>query len=253
MFNLSFNLLEVLENIGDFEVTVDEGFVHLQRKTPYDNDWKMSFRHYRSNYYFVSEFDKYALSYSPLEKFNEYKLCLEDKISSEQLKAAKKDIFWRGGLLRKLCELLDIEIEHLAALEQNQKLNNPLSEKLISTLKVNGIRLLSLRECSQYKGVKGSFISVVLRCFAHSDKDYLINVTFDDKCQSKNHIFRNYRFNVRFRAEALGNTARYSRYDLIEAYRVNPADALKMLSVLESQNAQLQLVAEQIDAVYNDK
>jgi hypothetical protein len=40
---------------------------------------------------------------------------------------------------------------------------------------------------------------------------------------------------------------------LIEAYRVNPADALKMLSVLESQNAQLQLVAEQIDAVYNDK
>lgn len=253
MFNLSSNLLEVLEDIGNFEVLVDESFVHLQRKTPYNNDWSMSFRHYCSNYYFVSEFDKYALSYSPQERFNEYKLCLEDKISEEQLKAAKKDIFWRGGLLRKLCELLDIEIEHLAALEQNQKLNNPLSEKLISILKVNGIRLVSMYECQEYRGVKGSFISVVLRCFAHSDDDYLVTVIFDDKCQSKNKVFRNYRFNVRFRDEALVDTARYSRYDLIEAYRVNPADALKMLSVLESQNAQLQLVAEQIDAVYNDK
>ncbi len=253
MLNLSSNLLEVLEDIGNFKVLVDESFVHLQRKTPYNNDWRISFRHYCSNYHFVSEFDKYALSYSPQERFNEYKLCLEDKISEEQLKAAKKDIFWRGGLLRKLCELLDIEIEHLAALEQNQKLNNPLSEKLISTLKVNGIRLVSMYECQEYRGVKGSFISVVLRCFAHSDDDYLVNITFDDKCQSKNHVFRNYRFNVRFRTEALGNVARYSRYDLIEAYRVNPADALKMLSVLASQNAQLQFVAEQIDAVYNDK
>lgn len=61
----------------------------------------------------------------------------------------------------------------------------------------------------------------------------------------------NYRFNCRFRKEVLDKTAKYTRGDLIQAYRENPQEALKMLSVLESQNAALQIVADKIDAVYN--
>lgn len=251
MFNLNEALLSVLKNVGRFSVTIDKYYVTLQRETPFNREWKISLAHNNSDSGFVSTFEEYTDYFSPQEEFDAFNLFSKEKLSEVELSLVKEDMFWRGRQLHDLSGLLDMELSQIYAIENNKKMNSPLPKEIIQILNDSGIRVVNLFQNTEYNGEKGIFTSAILRCFAYQENNYLVNVTFDDRSLSLNHVYRNYSFNCRFRKEVLDKTAKYTRGDLIQAYRENPQEALKMLSVLESQNAALQIVADKIDAVYN--
>ena len=246
------SIIKCLEK-GGFKVTTDKDSVSLKCSTYLD--WELKFSS-RNDYDFVEEFEEYADHYSPQEEYKAYKYYHSESIDDDELPLIKEDFLIRGRMMRVLCCMLETEMSQIFALKDNRRVNSPLSDEVIKVLNDNDIKIVSIYDLTtQCDNVKGVFTNVVLQAFAskQTTDGYLITVKFSNnpKFCHLDRMQRSFAFNYMFRKEACCGTARYSRWDLVEAFREDKVKALKMLALLESQNAQLQVIADRIDAVYS--
>lgn len=252
-FVLDENVQSILEDIGDFNVEVNDKNVTLESLTDAGEDWYFEIPHEQSTFYFIQAFRQYAEEF---DVEDEFRLLYEgnapgtpDAITLYQDQEEKKK------LLDEVAKHLKYQQKQIEALsyQTNSQIKNPIPNHFVGFLNDNDIVITTLHEEDSYKDkydsvINEKFTYCSLAMFVSSEETYNISFKFNNSYIPEGLDYVRYSFERQF-AEATLNKYAFNVYDLICTYERDPSEALTKLKLLSENKKRIYEITDTISYI----
>ncbi|MBE6423057.1 hypothetical protein [Succinivibrio dextrinosolvens] len=236
IFVLDEGVQSILEDVGGFNVDVDNLHVSLETQTDAGEDWYFEIEHKNSTFDFIQNFRLFAEDFDVEDEFRSLfeanAAGTPDAITLYQDQEEKKELLYEVG---KRLKYQQHQIEALSC-QDFKKIKSPIPEKVVKFLNENDIIITSIDEYDHVtdkynRVINEKFTSCSLAMFVSSEEPYNISFEFNDSYIPADLDYVRYSFGQQF-AEAAYSKYAFPVYDLICAYDRDPSEGLSKLKLL---------------------